>query len=349
MACATGTERYALQMLRALIDIDSPHDFTLYFRDAPASDLLPAHPRVSCRVIPFARAWTHFRLASALSADRPDILWVPAHTLPFAFRGRAAVTVHDLGFRHFPEAHPNGQRTYLELTTRFSAGRAAVIFADSRATAADLQRFYGTPPDRIRVVYPGVDTPATGDVARVRTRYGLPERYFLFLGTLQPRKNIARLVQAFSTWQRLSGDRETALVLAGAKGWLFDPAWLSGSTRVIITGFVDDSDKGALYAGALGFLFPSLYEGFGFPVLEAMCCGTPVLCSNSSSLPELVGDAALLVDPLEVESIADGIGRLASDSELREALSSHGRQQAASFTWQRAAAQVLAGLEQAAS
>ena len=141
-------------------------------------------------MIPFARAWTHLRFAAELWRDRPDLTWVPAHTLPALFPGRAAVTIHDLGYKLFPQAHPPMQRLYLDLTTRYSAARAAVVLADSQATADDLTRFYGTPASKIRVVYPGVDAPPVGDVAAVRAKYGLPERYFLFLGTLQPRKNI---------------------------------------------------------------------------------------------------------------------------------------------------------------
>ena len=179
------------------------------------------------------------------------------------------------------------------------------MLADSQATADDLMRFYGTPAAKIRVVYPGVDAPPIGDVAAVRAKYGLPERYFLFLGTLQPRKNIARIVQAYSRWRAAHPDDPAALVLAGGQGWLYDPAWTAGVDGVILPGYVDDADKGALYAGALALVFPSLYEGFGFPVLEAMHCGTPVICSNTSSLPELAGDAALLVDPLDVDAMAE--------------------------------------------
>lgn len=364
----TGTERYAIELLRAILRLNTTHDITLYFRDPPSLGLftkkfgghdiavsLPnhgtiddeTHNRVTIRVIPQRRLWTHTRFAAALYADRPDITFVPAHTLPFIFPGRGALTVHDLGFRYFPEAHPPRQRLYLELTTRASAARAAVILADSRATAADLTRFYGTDPARIRVVYPGVDAPAIGDVEAARRRYGLPERYFLFVGTLQPRKNIARIVAAYQRWRAARPGDDAGLALAGGRGWLYDPAWAEGVPGVQITGYIDEADKGALYAGALALVFPSLYEGFGFPAVEAMHCGAPVIASRTSSLPELVGDAGLLVDPLSVEEIAAAMTRLSDDDALRARLSARGRAAAARFDWDAAGRAALEALEQA--
>jgi len=346
VARATGTERYAVQMIRALVAADSGHVLDLYFRDNPPPDLFPAAPGVTQHVIPFPRAWTHIRLAWALAQQRPDLVWVPAHALPFVFPGRAAVTVHDLGYQYFPDAHPARQRRYLDLTTRTSAARAAIILADSRATADDLTRCYGVPPRKLRVVYPGVDAPPIGDIEAVRGKYSLPERYFVFLGTLQPRKNIARLTAAYRQWRHAHPDDPAALVLAGGHGWLFDPDWIDGD-GIIAPGYIDDADKGALYAGALACVFPSLYEGFGFPVLEAMLCGTPVIASNTSSLPELTGGAALSVDPLSVEAIAEAMGQLAADDGLRTALIAAGRTQAAGFTWTRAAGEALDAFDEA--
>jgi glycosyltransferase involved in cell wall biosynthesis len=345
-AQVTGTERYALEMIRALLTLPHDHAITLYFRDPPAPDLLPMH-NAEIRVIPFARAWTHTRFAAQIAQDKPDITWVPAHTLPALIAGKTAVTVHDLGYKYFPEAHPTAQRAYLDWSTRHSASRADVIFADSRATAADLTRFYGTSPDKIRVIYPGADAPVIGDIRAAKAKYGLPDRYFLFLGTLQPRKNIARLVQAYSAYRARTPD-PCALVLAGAKGWLFDPAWIADADGVIVTGYIDDDARGALYAGSRGFVFPSLFEGFGFPVLEAMLCGVPVLCSSTSSLPELAGDAAITVDPLEISAIAAAMHTLDTDDSTRQRLIAAGKIQAARFNWRESAAHALSALETAA-
>lgn len=350
LARRTGTERYALALLRALLELESPHDFTLYFRDEPPSDLFPGGSHISRQVIPFPRLWTHVRLAAALWATRPDVTFVPAHSLPLVFPGKAVVTVHDLGYHFFPEAHPGWPRRYLEWSTPRSARRAALVLADSAATRDDLSSVYGVPTDKVRVVYPGVDDtlhPVTDPTewARVRRKYGLPERYLFFLGTLQPRKNIARLVQAYEASGAQSGG--IGLVLAGAKGWLYDPAWTAGVSGIVETGYVDDADVAALYSAADALVFPSLYEGFGFPVLEAMRCGTPVICSNTSSLPELAGDAALTVDPLDVDALAAAIRHLLDDEVSRARLMELGYAQAARFTWANAAQAALDALEQA--
>ena len=344
----TGTETYSLRLISALINANeqqaTPFRLRLYFRAAPAAGLLPRSAAVEQVVVALPRLWTHIGLAASLLRRRSDIVFVPAHTLPFVFPGKAIVTAHDLGYRHFPAAHPARQRRYLDVTTRYSQARADIVLADSRATAADLARFYGTPRDKIRVVYPGVDAPPPATPAQIdaaRAKYQLPARYFLFVGTLQPRKNIARLVQAFAAWQAANGDSETALALAGARGWLFDEAWLAGARNVHETGYISATDKAALLAGATALVLPSLYEGFGMPVIEAMHCGTPVIASNTSSLPELVGEAGLLVDPLDAAAIAAAMRRVSDDEALRRTLAQRGREQARRFSWQSAAAQVL--------
>lgn len=345
----TGTEYYALRLIQSLIAANEsrpqPFFLSLYFRDAPLADLFATSVYVKEQVIPFPRLWTHLRFAAAILQTRPDITFVPAHTLPFVFPGAGLVTVHDLGYRHFPEAHSWFQRAYLDLSTRFSQGRATLVLADSEATAADLNQFYGTRTDKIRVVYPGVDGAALKSSAQnietAREKYRLPARYFLFIGTLQPRKNIERIVKAFRRWQREHDDDDTALVLAGAEGWLFDASWLDGAANVIVTGYIDEADKGSLLAGAIALVFPSLYEGFGFPAVEAMHCGTAVIASETSCLPELVGGAGLLVNPLDVAAIAEAMGRCSSDAALRLLLSERGIQQAKRFTWKAAAQQVM--------
>lgn len=358
VARSTGTEYYARRLIQEIVALPSPHHFTLYFRDAPPAGLFADSARVTLRVIPQTRLWTHTRFAWELWRSRPDVTWVPAHTLPAVFPGRAVVTVHDLGYKLFPEAHPLRQRLYLDWTTRYSAQRATLVLADSAATAHDLTRFYGIKSQKIRVLYPGVDAPQIAednDIEDVRRKYHLPERYFLFIGTLQPRKNIARLVQAYQRYRQLYAailptERYdlAGLVLAGAKGWLYDESWVNGTPGVITPGYIDEADKGALYAGALALLFPSLYEGFGFPILEAMHSGTPVIASNTSSLPELAGEAAFIFDPMDVDVFAHAMGVLSWDEELRRKLRMRGIQQAARFTWRRAAEQALGALEAAA-
>lgn len=346
----TGTETYALAMIRALIDLnetlDQPHTLTLYFRDKPAPNLFAESDFVRYRVLSLPRLWTHVALAAAVSFSRADVLWVPAHTLPFLFRGRGVVTVHDVGYRLYPTAHKLGQRVLLELYTAFSAWRATHIMTDSHATLTDMTRFYRTPKRKMSVVYPGVTRPLVSDLNAVREKYGIPPRYFLYVGTLQPRKNIAHIVGAFQQWQALTSGKPTALVLAGGKGWKFSDHWVTGA-NVIQTGYIDEADKGALMAGAIALIFPSFYEGFGFPVLEAMSVGTPVICADNSSLPEVGGDAAFYTKANNVMLTADRMEQLTTTRGLREQLIQRGYAQAEQFTWEQAARDALAVLEQA--
>jgi glycosyltransferase involved in cell wall biosynthesis len=284
----------------------------------------------------------------------PDALFVPAHIVPLV-HPRTVVTIHDLGYLYFPQAHPLGARLYLDLSTRWNARVAAHVIADSQATKDDLVRQYAVTPDKITVAYPGrdeslrrVDDPAV--IEAVKHRYDIAGEYLLYIGTLQPRKNLVRLVTAFSA---LHSPPSTLLVMAGGRGWLYNDIFaeikrLGLENKVLFPGRVADEDKAALMSGATALLFPSLYEGFGLPVVEAMQCGTPVACSNTSSLPEVAGNAALLVDPLDVDALAQAMARLLQDASLRRMLVERGYIQAQRFSWTACAAHVLSTLESVA-
>ena len=373
----TGTEAYSLHLTRALLALGAarnreradPYRFTLYCRDVPppglfagAGDTRLSPELWTLKPIPFPRLWTHVRFAAALyrahlPADRPAVTFVPAHTLPFVFPGPAVVTVHDLGHRHFPAAHPLGARLYIDLTTRYSARRARYILADSACTRRDLTALYGIDGRKVHIVYPGVDpglAPVRDEaaLAAVRARYHIPGPYLLHVGSIQPRKNLLRLVEAYAEWLPGAAPRRY-LVLAGARGWLYEDILVAVCREglegwVRLPGYVDEADIAALYSGADAFVFPSLYEGFGFPVLEAMRCRVPVVCANTSSLPEVAGDAALLIDPLDTAALTQALSRITSDAALRAQLVEKGVAQSARFTWERAAAQTLDILEAAA-
>ena len=354
----TGTERYALEMIRHLLTLDGRHRWRLYCQSPPGPGLFPAREGVSYRVLPLPRLWTHVGLSWEMWRRPPDVLFVPAHVLPLWRPRRSVVTVHDLGYHRYPEAHPWRQRLYLAWSTRWNARVAARVLADSQATREDLVTVYGVDPGKIVVVYPGWDTSLrrVDDPRRrdgVRARYGIGPRYILYVGTLQPRKNLVRLIRAFARLLARADDipDDLELVLAGRPGWLADPILEEPrrqgvQARVRFPGYVADEDLAPLISGALVYAYPSLYEGFGFPVLEAQACGVPVLASNASSLPEVAGDAAWLVDPLDVEAIADGLHRLLVDRALREALIARGYANVRRFSWERAARQVLEVLEQ---
>jgi glycosyltransferase involved in cell wall biosynthesis len=259
------------------------------------------------------------------------------------------LTVHDLIFRHLPEQHKPLNRWYLNLTMPLYCRRATHIIAVSEQTRRDVVSAYGVPAGKISVIYEAADPRFRSQppeiVAAARARHGLPERYLLFVGTIEPRKNLARLLAAF---ERLQAENLTdALVIVGKRGWLtgdFDAALERSPAKqaVLFPGFVPDADLPAVYAGAQVLAMPSLYEGFGLPVLEAMACATPVACSNSSSLPEIAGDAALLFDPTEVDGIRDALRRILRDADVRAQLRDAGLRRAGQFSWDRAAQETLA-------
>jgi glycosyltransferase involved in cell wall biosynthesis len=360
----TGTEAYTHFLIQALIPQAESRGYRLrlYFNRPPAPDLFARSPAVETRVIRLARLWTHLRLAAELRRRPPDVFFTPAHVIPISYYGPSVATVHDLGYLAFPEAHTRRQLAYLRWSTAHNARRSRLVLADSAATRADLSTHYGIDPGKIRVIYPGADpllapVKEGPELAQVRERYGLHKPYLLAIGTIQPRKNLERLVEAFAA----SGITATAgaqLVLAGMSGWRSGPILETvernqrrlpgGQPAIILPGYVAVEDKAALISGAQALLFPSLYEGFGFPILEGNACGTPVLAADTSSLPEIAGQAALLVDPLDTGAIAEGINRITTDHPLRMRLAEAGLANVKRFSWEEAAGQVLAALEQAA-
>lgn len=267
------------------------------------------------------------------------------HLLP-NLRRPTVLTVHDLIFERFPEHHTWTNRFFLKLGMPLFVRAADAIIAVSQHTRRDLIELYHVPAAKIHVIYEGIDERFAPidplGIAAVRRKYGIERPYLLMVGTLEPRKNHATALRALA---RLKADGFLhCLVIAGGHGWLFDPirtlvGELELSADVLFTGRVADDDLPALYSGADCFLMPSLYEGFGFPVLEAMACGTPVVCSNRSSLPEVVGDAALLVDPEDEERLASAVGHLLTDAHLRSQLRQRGEQQATGFRWSECAAE----------
>ena len=289
---------------------------------------------------------------------RLHLLHSMAFVTPLAFPWPTVITVYDLSFIHFPATFPTGQRAYLRLFARLSCRRARRVIAISESTRRDLVKQWGLSADRISVACPGVGEqfqPLPADkVAAFRARRGLPERFILHLGTLQPRKNLPRLIQAYG---RLRGNGTSAkLVLAGDKGWLYgeiaaEIQKLNLQGDVIMPGYVEEAELPYWYNAAAVLAYPSLYEGFGLPVVEAMACQTPVVTSNVSSMPEAVGQAgepaALLVDPQDTGALADALHLALTDGSLREELRDRGRLQAANFTWQRTATATVNAYRQA--
>lgn len=356
-----GIGEYTRQLIRHLVALDkenSYHLFSFYGKD-PAKYFAQFSECANVQVSSLKLPGRLFRLMlfSFYKSGLPlgfllpdvDLFHSPDHVFPALAKLKTVVTIHDLAFLLFPENYTWINGTYLKSMVPASLKRAARIIVDSENTKKDLISLLSVSEEKIRVIPAGVDesfspTIEPDKVAKAKHKYGITGDYILYVGTLEPRKNIGRLVEAYS---RLESRRDLRLVIAGGKGWLYDELFkkveeLKIDESVSFLGYIPRKDLPALYSGAELFVYPSIYEGFGLPVLEAMACGTPVITSNVSSLPEVAGDAALLIDPNNVEELASAIEKLLSDSELRSELMNKGLERAKLFSWERTARETLA-------
>ncbi len=338
-------------MVAALARQPAEFDYRLFVSGA---DQLPPLPGSNFRWCPtrvsprwLARIWGRARLPLPVEVftGTIDLYHATDFVLPPTRARHTLLTVHDLSFVRVPETASPGLKAYLDAAVPRSVRRADHILANSQATKDDLVTLYGTSADKITVLLSGVDArfQPTDDPV-VRQKYALPDRPYLFsVGTVQPRKNYIRLIQALAALRQQGHDLD--LVIAGGKGWLDDPIHaaiqsLKLGDHVHLIGFADDIDLPALYSAALITAVPSLYEGFGIPVLESMACGTPVVTSTVSSLPEVAGDAALMVDPTNLDALIAALDRLISSETLRHDLTTRGLVRARTFTWERSAQQL---------
>lgn len=345
-----GPERYAIELIRQLAKLDQTNDYILYFRTKPQDWFYNLPKNFSLKVIPFPKFWTQIRISWEMLLYPVDILLIMASALPIIHPRRSVVTVHDIAFELFEGIYSGFMNYYQKWTARFAAKYAAKILAVSQTTKDDLVRVYKTDPNKIIVTHLGLKEdfrPMKYEEAQpVLDKYNLVyQKYILFVGTIQPRKNIIRLVEAYKKINR-QNHVEEKLVIAGGRGWLWEPilkkvkmVGLDGSTKYL--DYVPKEDLPYLYAGAKLLTLPALYEGFGFPPLEAMASGVPVVVSNISSLPEIVGDVGVLVDPNSVDSIAEGLLKVLMDQNLRNDMIRRGLERAKQFTWENTARKTL--------
>ena len=346
-----GLGRYAESLTRALV-ARSPARYALFYNRERGIEPLEGLETLPTQTV--ALGYKPWRMVVwlgqlgrvGLDGQLPglELFHATEHLLPPFRQTPTVLTVHDLIFRHLPAHHKRLNRWYLNATMPLYCRRASHIIAISQQTRRDLIGAYGVDPEKVSVIYEAADPrfrpqPAEA-VERVRARYGLPERYLLFVGTIEPRKNLGRLLNAFEAAQ--AEGLSDGLVIVGRKGWLYEDffARLERSPAreaVHFPGYVPDEALPPLYAGAQALVFPSFFEGFGLPVLEAMACGTPVATSDSSCLPEIGGEAAIYFDPHETEGVTEAVLRLLGDPELGEALRERGLAQAGAFSWARTA------------
>lgn len=354
-----GIGRYVRELTAALAKLDAANGYRLFVAGA-TSGALPAAPAPNFAWRPtaisprwLARIWQRARLPLPveLFTGKVDLFHATDFTLPHTLGStRTLLTVHDLSFVRVPEAASPPLKAYLDAVVPRSVDRADHILADSAATRDDLIELYKTPARKITVLYSGVDQRfsrvADGRALEaIGAKYGMAGGpYILSVGTMQPRKNYSRVIKALAEVRACGLDLRYAI--AGGKGWLEDEmqrtiAATGMDDFVLPLGYVDDKDLPALYSGSRILLMPSLYEGFGLPILEAMACGVPVITSNVSSLPEVAGEAAIQVDPTDTAALRDAIIAVETEPNLREQLVEKGFRQAERFTWRRSADDLL--------
>ncbi len=360
---AAGISRYIHQLLAHLRLLASEEDRLVAFtgRWALPPELAPTpHFRVKQSSLPTWKpsvriAWEQLLQPPAVAGERLDLLHSTSYVQPLLCPTRSVVTMLDLSFLRMPESFNRWNRVYLSTMARITAARCDRILTISESTRQDVIRFMGVPPSKVQVTYLGVDPvfrPQDDQalLARFRAERRLPERFLLYVGTLEPRKNVERLVEAYARARR-EHQIPHKLVLGGAKGWLYERIFarvheLGLEEDVLFGSYIPYDELPLWYNCADIFIYPSLYEGFGLPPLEAMACGTAVITSSVSSLPEVVGNAAVTVNPLDVDALAGAIAQLLDDDALRRRLEAEGPRQAARFSWKETAASTLRAYHQ---
>lgn len=353
-----GNETYIRNLIRAIAEIDQENTYSIYLADRETAQewregFSQQYKNFSIRLLPKPTPLVRVPVALAFELRiRPvDILHVQFTAPPFC-PVPVVATIHDLAFEHMPETFTRRGSLQLKLTVRSTAKKAASILTVSEYSRQDIIKTYKLPSEKVVVTYNGIEPHFTlnassqNEIQELRSRYGISRDYILAVGSLQPRKNLVRLIHAYSELRSRNNGFNHQLVIVGRKLWLADGIFdevkkQQWADDVILTGYVNDNDLAALYRSANAFVYPSLFEGFGLPPVEAMACGTPVITSNNSCLPEVTGDAAILIDPYNEREMADTILKVTSDKTLRHELRERGIAQAKKFTWNDAAIKTI--------
>lgn len=343
----TGTETYAAEIIKALVAFDRTVSYRLYAKEKPPPELTDLGPNAAWQIMPFRHGWTLLRLSFEMMLDPPDVLFVPAHTLPLVAPKRSVIMIHDLGFDHFPDVYGWRRRTLHKYDVRLAKRYASHILTPSEFTRRDLAERYRMPLTKITCIHHGFDP--TDQAASALAARPIPQPYFFFVGRIERKKNIERMLKAFEVFKRQT--RLPHRLLLGGKPGLgyaeiraLHDAMDGINSNVEFLGYLSEDEQRRHLVHAEALLFPSLFEGFGMPVLEAFALRTPVITSDATSLTEVAGQAALLVDPLDVGQMAKAMREIATSPALREELARRGIEQCRAFSWERAAGQTLSVL-----
>ena len=406
----TGTEWYSYYLIRWLAKLDNKNEYILYsdtpltggLLDLSTPQYIPnsgcyekiefdadgyqviksPHNNFKVKILhwPFSFFWTQGRLSIEMLLHRPDILFVPSHTLPLIHPRNSVATIHDIAFEKegdlYQKENINEEASnhdfivnalviiftlgkyrannidYLRWSTRFGLKHAKKIITVSNYSKSDLVQLYQADESKIKVIYNGynrfifkkIDDQQAID--KVLEKYGIIEPYLLYVGRIEKKKNIPKLIEAFSLLKQEHKNSNHKLILAGKASYGYDETTYTIqefglASDVLLTGWVEENDLPFLFSGATAFVFPSNYEGFGIPLLQAMACGTPIITSCNTSIPEVVGDAALLINPLSAKSMAEAMGKIINDPFLREDLINKGQDRVKTFSWQKCAEETL--------
>lgn len=352
-----GISEYSFELLQQFRDLPTAGiQFEIFLKSKPREDMPKRQENWHYRTIGPKKLWTQFALPKHLYLvkPRPDVFFTPTHYAPRFSPLPTAISIMDLSYIHFPELFRRRDLYKLKNWTAYSARKASAIFTISHASKNDILKEYAIDEQKVHVTYPGIKLENimhdTISIGQLQAKYGVEKEYILFVGTLQPRKNIARLVESFARVVKETKKNTLQLLIIGKKGWLFEeilaaPQKYNIEDNVKFLEFVSNEELTTFYKHASCFVLPSLYEGFGLPVLEAMKNGCPVITSNISSLPEAGGDAALYVDPEDANDITKKIMLVLSDKQKRNDMIKKGYEQVKKFSWEKTAKQTLSVLE----
>lgn len=361
-----GIGEYAFQLLTRFAQYQiSDIKYQIYLKNEPLPSLPAENENWKYRVLKPGKLWTQWRLPLDLFLHnpKPDVFFSPTHYAPRFSPAPTVVSVMDLSYIYFPELFNKKDLLQLKNWTSYSVKKAKKVFTISNSSKSDIIKEYDVPLSKVIVTHLGIKglsslKPHIYSMSELKAKYGLTDNYILFVGTLQPRKNIKRLIEAFHKLVSVKGQvssikEDLQLIIVGRRGWLYEeilntPKELEIEDKVKFLENIGDDELPLFYKNALCFVFPSLYEGFGLPVLEAMKHGCPVITSNVSSLPEAGGDAALYVDPENVDDIAKKMKQLIGDEKLRKSYIEKGREQIKKFSWEKTAKETLTVLQEIA-